>query len=73
MLIFPKPLKIPASYLVWTLPRTVAFHYATMLLSLFPGWGQRSLSRIMLMLKYLVKVDFDSFEVPAVYLVVIVP
>ena len=39
--------------------------YATMPLGLFPGWGQRSSSRMMLMIKYLVQVSFDSFEVPA--------
>ena len=32
-------------------------------LGLFPGWGQRTLSRMLLMLKYLVKVYFDLFEV----------
>ena len=41
---------------------------AIMSLILFPGWGQRSLSRMILMLKYLVKVNFDSFEVLALYL-----
>ena len=70
MLIFPKPFKVPASYLVWTFPRALAFHMdATMRLDLFPGWGQRSLSRMMLMLKYLVKVYFGSIEVPALNLV----
>ena len=37
-------------------------------LGLFAEWGQRSLSRMMLMLKYLVKVYFDAYEVPALYL-----
>ena len=45
------------------------FMYATMLLGLFPGLGQRSLSKMIVMFKYLVKVYFDSFEVPALYLV----
>ena len=44
------------------------FMYATMPRGLFTGWGQRSLSRMILMLKYLVKVYFDSFEVPALSL-----
>ena len=26
MLIFPKPFKVPASFLVWTFPRAFAFH-----------------------------------------------
>ena len=58
MLIFPKPFKVPALYLVWVFPRTFAFHVC----SHAPGLGQRSLSRMMLMLNYLVKVYFDSFE-----------
>ena len=49
------------------------FMFATIPLGLFPGWDQRSLARNMLMLKYLVKVYFDSFEVPALYLGVTFP
>ena len=41
--------------------------YATVPLGLLPVSGQRSLSSMVLMLKYLVKVYFDSFEVPALY------
>ena len=40
-----------------------------MLPGLFQGWDQRSLCRIMMMLKYLVKVYFDSCKVLALYLV----
>ena len=35
--------------------------YKTMSLGLAPGWGQRSISRMMLMLKFLVKVFFDAY------------
>ena len=66
MLIFTKPFKVLASYLVWTFPRVLAFHvYKLLTMPL----SQRSLSRMMLMLKYLVKVYFDLFEVLALYLV----
>ena len=69
MLRFPKPFKISASYLVWTFPRALDFHKCNHAPRYIPRVGQRSLSRMMLMLTYLVKVYFDSFEVPALYLV----
>ena len=71
MLIFPKPVNLPTSYLVWYGPfiEHWLFMYATLPLRSIPRVGQRSLSRMMLMLKYLFKVCFDSFEVPALYLV----
>ena len=63
MLIFPKPLKVPASCLVWTYPRALAFiiykkkkkkkHVPGS--GLAPGWGQRSVSRMMLILKFWLK------------------
>ena len=45
------------------------FMCETVPLGLFPGWGQRSLSRKGLMLKYFVKVYFDYSEVLALHLV----
>ena len=75
MLIFPKPFKVHASYLVWTYPRALCLFYKTMSLGLAPGWGQRSISRMMLMLKFLVKVFFlmlifpKPFKLLASYLV----
>ena len=72
MLIFPKPFKVPVSFLVWTFReflRALAFHICNHALWSVPGWGQRSLSRMMLMLKYLAKVYFGLFEARALYLV----
>ena len=69
MLIFPKPFKIPALFLYGPFLEHCLVIYAFMPLGLFPGWGQRSLSRMMLTFKYLVKIYFDSFEVAALYLV----
>ena len=55
--------------MVWTFPRALAFHLCNQAPGSIPMVGQRSLSRMMLMLRYVVKDYFYSFEVPALHLV----
>ena len=69
MLIFPKPFEVPDPHVVWTFPRALAFHVCNHVSKSIPRVGPESLSRMMLLLKYLVKAYFDSFEVPVLYLV----
>ena len=64
---FPKSFKVAHIWYGSSLEHLL-FMNATMPLGLFPGWGQRSFSRMM-MLNYLVKVYLGSFKVPALYLV----
>ena len=50
-----KAFKEPTSDLVCIIPRTLTLHVCNHATKLAPGWGQRSISR-MIMIKYLVKV-----------------
>ena len=50
-----KAFKEPASDLLCIIPRTLALHVCNHATKLAPGWGQRSIYRI-IMIKYLVRV-----------------
>ena len=53
MLLFPKPFEVPASCYVWSYPRALAVYVWNHAPGSYQGWGQRSISRMKLMLKYL--------------------